>query len=173
MDKIAITGPESTGKSWLARELSALYQVPFVHEYARTYIENLNRPYVKEDLVQIARGQLEYEKELERMAPSLLICDTELIVIKIWSLHKYGVCDPFILDQISRTAYDLYLLCDVDLPWEADKQREHPQLRDYFFRWYKRELDHYGFPYVIINGQGDQRLAAASKATDKLIKESK
>jgi NadR type nicotinamide-nucleotide adenylyltransferase len=171
--KIAITGPESTGKSWLARELSALYQVPFVHEYARTYIDKLNRPYVKEDLVQIARGQLEGEKALESKDLPLLICDTELIVIKIWSLHKYGACDPFILDQISRADYDLYLLCDVDLPWEADKQREHPQLRDYFFRWYKRELDHYGFPYVIIKDQGDQRLAAAGKATDKLMQESK
>lgn len=171
MRKIAVTGPESTGKSRLSKELSDYYHVPFVPEYARSYIEQLNRPYCREDLLEIARGQLEREKAGALRNPPLLISDTEWIVLKIWSLHKFGSCDPFILDQISHADYKLYLLCDVDLPWEADEQREHPHLRSYFFRWYQRELEQYGFRYVVIRGMGRQRLSAAIEAVDVLLNE--
>lgn len=164
--KIAITGPESTGKSWLTEGLASHYQAPFVSEYARTYIDGLSRPYEQQDLMQIAKGQLAAQQEVEQQADGLLFYDTELIVIKVWSLHKYGTCDPFILNAIERQDFDLYLLCNVDLPWEYDEQREHPHLRQFFYDWYRKEMEYYGFPYAVVSGLGQQRLEVAIHAVE-------
>ncbi len=161
--KVAITGPESTGKSRLCRDLALHFNGFCVPEFARAYIDRLSRPYTQEDISAIAKGQLILEKKVVaqagRMARSpVVFCDTELIVTKVWSLHKYGKCDPWILKQILNNHYDLYLLCDVDLPWEPDPQREHPELRTHFFDWYKRELDQYKFPYRVVKGDGKHRI---------------
>lgn len=167
--KIAVTGPESTGKSLLVKQLADRYETVYVPEFARGYIDKLDRPYQYSDITDIARGQLRSEKELEAMASRYLFCDTELIVTKVWSLHKYGRCDPFILDGILNNRYDLFLLCDIDLLWEQDPQREHPHLRAYFFDWYKQELDDYGFPYEVIRGMGQDRLERAVAVIDRLL----
>lgn len=161
--KVAVTGPESTGKSFLCRELAAHYNTAFVPEYARDYLNELNRVYIYDDILSIAKGQLAAEQKmvselLARPIRPLLFCDTELIVTKIWSLHKYNQCHPWILEQIQKNTYDLYLLCDVDLPWEPDPQREHPHLRQYFFDWYQKELESYGFKYFVIRGQKQERV---------------
>lgn len=159
--KIAITGPESTGKSNLAIKLAEHFQTVFVPEFARVYIDDLSRPYNQDDILHIAENQLINERIALNNANRFLFCDTELIVTKIWSLHKYNDCHPLILDQIERYPYDLYLLCDIDLQWEFDVQREHPHLRQFFFEWYKKELEDYGFPYSIVSGEGEQRIKNA------------
>ncbi len=166
LKKIAITGPESTGKSRLGSQLALYYNDMLVPEFARGYIDQLDKDYTFADILAIARGQLALESQKAALARNFLFCDTELIVTKIWSLHKFGTCDPFILEQIKKHPYDLFLLCDVDLPWEYDKQREHPDLRDYFFEWYKKELIDYGFPFEIIRGTGKRRLEQAIAAID-------
>lgn len=168
ISKIAITGPESTGKSWLAAALARHYGTTYVPEFARNYIDGLERPYEQSDLLQIAHGQLSAEAEKKKEAHGFLFCDTELIVIKIWSLHKYGNCDPFILETIEKQHYDLYLLCDIDLPWEFDQQREHLQMREYFFNWYRKELVDYGFPFSVVSGKGEERIVAAIEAVEKI-----
>ena len=159
--KIAITGPESTGKSNLAEQLAKHYETIFVPEFARTYIDGLPRPYNQDDILYIAEFQLIKENTALVDANRFLFCDTELIVTKIWSLHKYNNCHPWILEQINKNYFDLYLLCDIDLPWEFDIQREHPHLRTFFFEWYKKELEQYGFPYRVVSGTGDQRIQNA------------
>jgi NadR type nicotinamide-nucleotide adenylyltransferase len=163
--KIAITGPESSGKSMLAEQLGKHFNSVFVHEYAREYIGQLNRKYEKQDILNIAKGQLKREKELYAKADHFLFCDTEFLVTKIWSLHAYGSCDPWIIEKFNTHVYDLYLLMDIDLPWIFDPQREHPHLRDFFFNWYKKELEINNFPYVIISGTGEERL---NNATEKI-----
>ncbi len=165
--KIAITGPESTGKSDLARKLAAHYKTVFVPEFARSYIEQLNRPYNEDDILLIAKKQLQTEKEAIAKADHYLFCDTELIVTRIWSLHRYGRCNPWIDQQIQKNSYDLFLLCNIDLPWEYDPQREHPDMRQYFMDWYIRELEAFGFPYHIVSGQGQNRVSSAIKAIDQ------
>lgn len=164
--KIAITGPESTGKSELAKQLAQHYQGEFVAEFARQYIDQLEREYSYEDILIIARNQFRREQEMLSSTKHFLFSDTELIVTKIWSLHKYGSCHPWIENQILSNTYDLFLLCNVDLPWQFDEQREHPHLRNFFFDWYKKELDAYGFPYRIVSGTGTERLANAIAAID-------
>lgn len=166
LKKVAVTGPESTGKSFLCRELSAHYNTAYVPEYAREYLDDLGRDYTQEDILEIAKGQLVNEQKiaadlLARPIRPLLFCDTEFLVTKIWSLHKYNSCHPWILEQIRKNTYDLYLLCDIDLPWEPDPQREHPDLRQYFFDWYCKELEYYGFHYAVIRGYKQERVKNA------------
>lgn len=170
MFKIVVLGPESTGKSTLSQKLAAHYNTVWTPEYAREYIENLSRPYEQHDLLAIARGQLQLEDEKAQQASDLLICDTDLYVIKVWSEHKYGQCDPQILEQIASRRYDLYLLTYIDIPWENDPQREYPdpQMREYFYRIYRDIVMNSGVPWADIRGSYAEREAKAIAAVDAL-----
>lgn len=167
--RIMITGPESTGKSWLAQQLAKHYHAFWVPERARAYLEELDRPYQESDLLQIAREQLELEDRLARKANQLLFCDTGMLVLKIWSEHSYGRCHPFILEQLQKREYSLSLLPNIDMPWEPDPQREHPHLREYFFTLYQQQLMESGRPFSIVSGSGKERLQNAIKAVDSII----
>jgi NadR type nicotinamide-nucleotide adenylyltransferase len=171
MLKIAITGPESTGKSTLSQQLAAHYQGLWVPEFARAYIADLDRPYTLQDLEAIARGQLDLEAATAAQNPRLLFADTDLLVIKIWSEHAFGKSPDWVLQQLKRQDYNLYLLMGVDLPWEPDPQREHPHLRQYFYDWYKRELKALQVPFVEISGQQEHRLAQARQHVDALLRQ--
>lgn len=169
LKRIAITGPESTGKSSLCRQLAKHYNTFWVEEYARSYINDLKKPYNLDDIINIAKGQLINENQIAEKANDLLFCDTELIVTKIWSEHKFGICPGWILDNIKNHKYDLYLLCNVDLDWEPDPQREHPNLRQYFFDIYKLELEKRDCNFGIVSGKGDERLQNAIKLINNLL----
>ena len=166
--RVAITGPESTGKSALAKELAKHYSTVYVPEYARKYLEFLGRPYLYYDLKIIAQRQLLNENQKQRKANGYLFCDTELSVIKIWSEHRYKKCDPWIMKWLNKITYDIYLLCDIDLPWEADPQREHPHLRQYLLDKYKEELSGRNLPFVIISGNGEKRIQMAIEAVESI-----
>ena len=170
MHKIVVLGPESTGKSTLSQKLAAHYNTVWTPEYAREYIENLPRPYEQHDLLAIANGQLQLEDEKAQQAGDLLICDTDLYVIKVWSEHKYGQCDPQILEHIAGRRYDLYLLTYIDIPWENDPQREYPdpQMREYFYRIYRDIVMNSGVPWVDIRGSYEEREVKAIAAVDAL-----
>jgi NadR type nicotinamide-nucleotide adenylyltransferase len=159
--KIAVTGPESTGKSILAEQLAAHYKTTWVPEYAREYLDHLGRPYEEKDIVAIARGQLSREALKFEQASGFFFCDTELLVTKIWSEVKYNRCHPWILKSIATHRYDLYLLCDIDLPWQYDPLREHPDQRQYLFDLYYRELTKCNYPFSVVFGSGPDRLANA------------
>lgn len=171
MLKVAITGPESTGKSTLSQQLAAHYNTVWVPEYARTYIEELNRPYTLQDLEAIARGQIDLETQMQEQAKGVLFADTDLLVIKIWSEHAFGECPDWVLQKLKQQDYNLYLLMGVDLPWEPDPQREHPHLRQYFYDWYKRELETLQVPFVEISGQHSSRLEQAIQRVNTLLQQ--
>ncbi|MCK9203788.1 MAG: ATP-binding protein [Bacteroidales bacterium] len=164
--RIAITGPESTGKSMLTEQLAAWYHSVWVSEFARDYLSYLHRPYQESDILYMAQQQLVEEEKKARTANRFLFCDTELIVTKIWSEVKYGRCDPWILQNIDIHRYDLFLLCDIDLPWEFDPLREHPEKRKYLFDLYFNELTNRKFPFFVISGSGKARLENAIKKID-------
>ncbi len=169
--KIAITGPESTGKSALAKELANHYNASFVPEFAREYIATLERDYTYEDILFIAKKQIENEQiKTKSITGNFLFCDTELLVTRIWSLHKYSTCHPWIDKQIHKNHYHLFLLCNIDLSWQFDEQREHPHLRGYFFNWYKSELERYGFPYRVVSGAGKKRTENAINIINSVFK---
>lgn len=167
--RIAIVGPECTGKTQLSHALAKHYQTVWVPEYARHYIDRLNRPYVQEDLLTIAKYQLLTEDELALEANKVLICDTNLVVIKIWSEFKYGTCNPEIVRMLNNRTYNLHLLTNIDIPWENDPQREHPHQREQLYALYKKELEALGVPYRVISGSETLRLTTAIRAIDQIL----
>lgn len=164
--RILILGPESTGKSTLATALAAYFQEPWVPEVAREYLKKLDRPYAYEDLVQIGKQQMLLEDELAGGAKNYLFCDTDLRVIQVWSQHRYGKVDPWVLEELERRTYALILLCKTDLPWQADPLREHPDLeiREQLFEQYLEISQQSGFPFQLITGDALARLTASVEA---------
>jgi nicotinamide riboside kinase len=154
----------------LAEDLANYFGEPWVREFAREYLEKIDRPYHFEDLAEIGKGQVLLEDELARKAKKFLFCDTDLRVIHIWSDHRFGKTDFWVLEQLEIRRYDLILLTDIDLPWEPDPLREHPELemRQYFFEKYQKLAEQSDFPYLIVSGDREKRLKTAVKAVDKL-----
>ena len=155
--RIAIVGPESTGKTTLAKDLAESLNTSWVPEYAREYIEQLNRSYHQQDLLHIARKQIEIEDALISQANTFLICDTNLVVLKIWSEYRYGNLDSWINQQLHKRIYDCYLLTACDVPWEFDPQRENPDDRQVLFDQYESFLANQKLPYFVLKGGRQER----------------
>lgn len=159
---IAITGPESTGKSWLAHALARHYGCDWVAEYAREYLNALSRPYTLDDVLRISiRQQKEIDQAMKVSRGRFLFLDTELTVTKVWCTYKYGHCPAWINKKQGEQEMDLYLLTDIDLPWQPDPLREHPDKRQKLFELYRAELDQRGWPYEIVAGKEQTRLENA------------
>ncbi|MDO7845341.1 AAA family ATPase [Hymenobacter sp. M29] len=169
MLRISLTGPESTGKTTLAAQLATHYGTSFAPEYAREYLAESGPRYTLEDLEEIARGQLQAEATAEASARDIVFSDTDLLVIKIWAEHSFGICPEWILHRIDQQQYDLVLLMGVDLPWQPDPLREHPHLRQQFYDLYLRELRERMSNFAEISGDADRRFAQACFLVDELL----
>jgi NadR type nicotinamide-nucleotide adenylyltransferase len=167
--KIAVVGPESTGKSSISALLAAHYDTIWVPEYAREYCEKLTAPCTWEDELNMFHGQLALEKELLPKANKLLICDTTFITVKIWSDAFFGKSPQEVLDELPKHTYDFYLLMDVDLPWEEDPLRDFPNQREHFMDIWHQELKAINANYQVISGQGDVRFQRAVQAIDSFL----
>lgn len=165
--RIAITGPESTGKSMLAKQLAETYKTSWVPEYARDYIQNLHRNYHYDDILAIAKKQHDLMQHAGHNAYGYIFFDTELLVTKIWCEFKFGKCHPWILETLKKQQIDLYLLMDIDLPWQPDPQREHPDKRKILFDLYQQNLENLNFKYKIISGNGMERTQNAITAINE------
>ena len=184
LNKIVVIGPESTGKSTLCEQLSVHYDTAWCREYAREYLLRNGMDYTYDDLLTIAKGQLQLEDEAmqqvcgntmpsEKKAPGrpLLFIDTDMYVMKVWCEFVFGKCHRWILDQIVERKYDLYLLCHTDLPWVKDELREYPDLesRQKLYTIYKDIMINQPVPWVDISGSYEQRFEKARTAVDALI----
>ncbi len=171
LSRIAVTGPESTGKSTLARRLAAYYGTLWVREYAREYLEKKGRQYryTLQDVEAIAQGQMERENSMAKKAHGLLFCDTDLLVVKIWCEVVFGSCPAWIEQQFLDHRYDLYLLCAPDIAWEPDPLRENPDDREALFVLYEKALKENGMPYRIVRGKGDVRFENARTFVDEIV----
>lgn len=169
LKRVVVIGPECTGKSALSAFLADHFKTTWVPEYARAYLDTLGRPYTQEDLLTIAQGQISVEDQTAEKAESVLICDTNLYVIKIWSVFKYGNVAKEILDGIANRSYDLYLLTYIDIPWVADSQREHPDERQQLYDLYLNEMKNQRVPFVEIKGDRDTRRTTAIEAIKRIL----
>ena len=158
MKRIAITGPESSGKTSLAELLAEKSGLVYVPEFAREYLMERGGKYQQEDLVQIALGQMKLWSEVNSAGG--FVADTEMLVMKIWSDFKYGQTDQTILSLLERQQFDHYFLCYPDIPWEEDPLREHPEQRMELFELYLKELEDRKLPFTILKGDLSERLEA-------------
>ncbi|WP_321995769.1 ATP-binding protein [Draconibacterium orientale] len=166
---VAITGAESTGKSTLAKALATHYNVPFVPEFARSYVEQLHRSYTYDDVILIAKKQIEQYNEMLLQQPPLIILDTWLLITKIWLDVVYGKVPAWIEQAIKEIRIDAFLVCDIDLPWVPDSVRENGGIdREKLQQTYIQELKNYDFPYHIIKGNYEERKKAAIKVISSL-----
>jgi NadR type nicotinamide-nucleotide adenylyltransferase len=169
--KVVVIGPESTGKSTLCQKLAEHYNTLWVPEYAREYLEKNGREYSYDDLLIIAKGQIEREeKTIQQLTThhSLLFIDTNMYVMKVWAEFVFNKCHNWILNRIAERDYDLYLLCDIDLPWVEDVLREYPdkKIREKLFFFYKELMTNQSTPWRIISGNYEERLEKAIKIID-------
>ena len=191
--KVAVIGPESTGKSTLCRRLATHYQTLWVPEYAREYLETHGKSYTYDSLLEIAKGQVALEEdylgklkvESQKSKPgakkkrqttnhkqqTILFIDTEMYVMKVWSEFVFGKCHQWVIDQVVERQYHLYLLCDVDLPWAFDELREYPaaEPRQQLFRMYHDILVNQSTPWAVISGDNPERVTEAIKAIQRIL----
>ncbi len=180
MKKIVIIGPESTGKSTLCTQLAEHYHTLWVKEYAREYLLKNGTRYSFENLLDIAKGQMEQEELAVDSGQSagpgglaegnpnqqLLFIDTDMYVMKVWCEFVFDKCHNWILNRIAEREYDLYLLCNIDLPWAKDELREYPDLpsRQKLYNYYKDIMINQNVPWVDISGSYEERLAKGIEA---------
>ena len=160
MIKIAVTGPESSGKTTLTRDLAKALKACFTEEYAREYLEKKKGAYTMDDLLAIAEEQYRRNRGTG-CKKDFLVCDTEMTVIKIWAMDKFGYCPGSINTLTERQEFDFIFLCKPDIPWQPDPLREDPGRRDYLFRLYAEELFLQDVDFVVLEGSREQRLEKA------------
>ncbi len=160
--KIVICGPESTGKTELANHLATVFGAELIPEYARTYIENLDRPYTYGDVEHIAGVQAMELEKAERRKSRVIILDTYLVITKVWFLEVYGRMPGWIDRQLEKSGIDLFLLCYYDMEWVADPVRENPgPRRIHLYERYHQEIESLGIPCETVRGFGRERFECA------------
>jgi len=164
--KIALFGPESTGKTTLAKQLADYYETEWVPEFARDYLqekwEENKHICVADDMMPIAYGQTALENEKLANANKYLFCDTNLMVTKVFSEMYYGFCDPLLNEAALKHEYDLFFLTDIDVPWEKDDIRDTPEGRETVFSVFKQTLIDTKKPFITLSGDKETRLAKAT-----------
>jgi NadR type nicotinamide-nucleotide adenylyltransferase len=174
--KFVIIGPESTGKSTLSAQLAQHYKTLWAPEYAREYLEKNGTDYTYEDLLTIAKGQIEQEEfhngQLATYSSQLLFIDTDMYVMKVWCEYVFNKCHNWILNRIAERKYDGYLLCNVDLPWVKDSLREYPdfETRNRLYHFYKDIMVNQSLPWVDISCNYEERLEKAIRFLDKELR---
>jgi len=187
--KVVVIGPESTGKSSLCEKLANHYKTEWVKEYAREYLLTNGTEYNYDNLLEIAKGQFALEKAAIQLVENkikirsdnnttsaandlseIVLIDTNMYVLKVWCEFVFEKCHPWILNQIVENSYDLYLLCDIDLPWVKDELREYPdvEVREKLYHHYKDLLINQSTPWVNISGNYQQRVEIAVNAIDSI-----
>ena len=167
--KIAIIGPECTGKTTLASELAKYFKTIWIPEYARDYIESLNRKYLYSDVEYIANVQRSQINSDYPLAKDFVFFDTELIISKVWFNVVYQKEPNWLVDAIRNSNFDIYLLCNTDIPWFSDKVRENGgENREKLFDVYLKEINAFEFPYEIISGINETRINTAKNIINRM-----
>ncbi len=158
MRKIVFTGPESTGKTTLTEKLAGHLKLPHVQEISRAYIQSLSGKYTYEDLCSIAMLQMSEEERIKSLNPPVLICDTDLLTIKIWCEDKFHHCDIWLTHAFADRTPEIYFLCTPDFPWVPDPLREDAIRREELYQVHKEHLIQYRKRFIELTGSLDNRM---------------
>jgi nicotinamide riboside kinase len=172
MKILVLSGPESSGKSWLAAELQARFGGLLVGEYVRYFIEQNPRDTCLADIPDIANGQLAREDEARAQLPTLLTLDTHLLSNMLWSQTLFGDCPAWVEQALFSRHYDLHLLLSPEgVDWTDDGQRCQPELieRQRFFDASLDWLQQHQRPFQVIRGDWEERRKQAFNAVEKLL----
>jgi nicotinamide riboside kinase len=165
--RIAITGPESSGKTSIANAIATHFNEEAIPEYARIYLTFKKEKYTFEDVSIMASGQ--FESLFPNDDRKLLVADTEMIVYKIWFREKYQQVPEGLLSLILEQKFDHYFLCYPDIPWEPDPLRENPFDRKVLFHQYENVLQQFKFPYTVLYGSENERFEQALKKINEIM----
>ena len=172
--KVAVYGPERTGKTTLSAQLAQSFQTNYVPEFARTYLQHKweasNELCTLSDLMPIALGQLQAENDALSDANAILFCDSCLLVNKVYSELQFSQCDPLLEKVAKKHKYDLFFLMDIDVPWENDDMTADFAKRKADFERFEKALIAFQKPYIKLSGSSDKRLAKATKIVKNLMK---
>jgi len=159
--RVVLTGSESTGKTTLAIRLAAHFGVQYVPEFVREFAAKNAGPIAFTDHGPIARGQIAAEDDAIAREPRLIVQDTDLLSTVIYCNHYFGQCPQWIVDTARERRPDLYLLCEIDLPWVADGIRDRGHMREAMQELFRAAVRDSGAPSVVIQGAPSQRFATA------------
>ena len=168
--RVVFFGPESTGKTTLAKSLSAAFKTSWVPEFARKYLEEklirTGKTCAAEDIYPIAKGQMRLENKAVQKADRFLFCDTNLISTEVYAKAYFdGWCDTRVIEANKVNHYDTYFLTDIDVPFEQDLLRDRPHKRQEMLAAFKTALKEHNIAYTILKGSVEARV---SQVTDYL-----
>jgi NadR type nicotinamide-nucleotide adenylyltransferase len=171
--RVCVFGPESTGKSTMARDLARHFDTVYAWEYARPLLDPQGGRCEADDIPRIVRGQIATEEALATQANRVMFCDTDVLTTTVWSDVLFGDTPGWVRELAERRTYDLYLLADVDVPWVDDAQRFFSEqgVRKEMFNRFHAALVTRGRPFEIIRGNWPARFAAACAAVGRLLDE--
>jgi NadR type nicotinamide-nucleotide adenylyltransferase len=166
--RVTLTGSESTGKTALAQRLARFYGTAWSKEFSREYAAHKGAPLVASDVEPIARGQMRLEDDAIRQAQGIVFFDTDLVSTVVYAEHYYGACPEWVVRTARERLADLYLLCDIDVAWIPDPQRDRPHAREEIHRAFENTLARFGARYTLLQGTWEEREARAVDAIDAL-----
>ena len=167
--RVTVTGSESTGKTTLAARLAAHFDTLWAPEFSREYALQKKAPLDASDVEPIARGQRRAEDDVLRRVRTLAILDTDLVSTVVYANHYYGACPEWVEYAAQGRLADLYLLCDIDVPWLPDPARDRPHARPELHAAFAGQLERYGARYTLVRGNWSAREAIAVAAVGELM----
>ena len=166
---MVVTGSESTGKTTLATALARRFATTWSREYAREHLDAKGAPLDATDVEPIARGQIAAEDEAVRSASRVAVHDTDLISTVVYATHYYGRCPEWIERAAAERRSDLYLLCDIDVPWVADPQRDRADRRSEMHALFERALARFGCRVEVVRGDWAERERRAMELVESVV----
>lgn len=165
--KICLYGPESTGKSFMAKRMAEFYQTEFVPEVAREIVSS--NEFTIDDIIRIGQAQTARILEKLRKANKVLFCDSDLITTQIYSRHYLKEVPSVLYELEHQIKYDLYFLFDIDTPWVEDGLRDLGNRREEMFAIFKNELERRDITYILVKGNWNERERIVRSEVDKFL----
>jgi HTH-type transcriptional regulator, transcriptional repressor of NAD biosynthesis genes len=166
--RVCFYGPESTGKSVMAKHLAEVYNTEYVPEVARAMITS--NKFTVEDIVKIAYAQTQCILERTKTANKILFCDTDLITTQIYSAYYLHEVPPILYELEKQVTYDLYFLFDIDVPWVSDGLRDLGADREAMYTVFKSALEDRKISFVRVHGNHKEREKCIRGKIDLLLK---